>query len=189
MELLLSDASPKPMVSASTVHHTGITPSAWIERWSQLVGPGARVLDVACGSGRHVRWFAERGAVVTGVDRDADALVALQPLGRMIVADIEGGPWPLAGESFDAVVVTNYLYRKLFPILLQCLAQGGVLLYETFGKQQALYGKPSNPAFLLEPLELIKLCEGLHVLAYEDLVLESPRRHVQRIAARRERAP
>jgi len=88
---------------------TSPAPSAWVQRWSHLVPSGARVLDVACGSGRHVRWFAQRGCTVTGVDRDALATQPLRTLAEVIVADIEAGPWPLAGRSFDTVVVTNYL--------------------------------------------------------------------------------
>ena len=141
------------------------------------------MLDVACGSGRHVRWLAAQGFAVTGVDRDAAALVALQSLGRTIAADIESGPWPLAGERFDAVVVTNYLWRALWPTLWASLADGGVLVYETFALGNEAYGKPSNPDFLLRPGELLEACRGLHVVAYEDGVLDAPARRVQRIVA------
>ena len=103
----------------------------------------------------------------------------------MLHADIEGGAWPLVGETFDAVVVTNYLWRPVFSVLVASLADGGVLLYETFGCHQGRYGRPSNPAFLLQPLELIDATRTLHVLAYEDVVLDAPARHVQRIVARR----
>ncbi len=163
--------------------HGAEAPSLWVQQWSHLVPAGARVLDVACGGGRHIRWFAHRGAQVTGVDVNAQALDALKPLGRMIVADIEAGPWPLAAESFDAVVVTNYLWRPLMPAILQSLAPGGVLIYETFGEDQGQYGKPSNPAFLLKRLELIERTRALQVVAYEDRVVDQPTRHVQRVVA------
>jgi len=152
-------------------------------RWSHLVAGQARVLDLACGSGRHLRWFAARGDEVTGVDRDAAALAPLQRLGRLLVADVENGPWPLADERFDAVVVTNYLWRPLWPRLRASLADGGVLIYETFALGNQAFGKPSNPDFLLRPGELLELCRGLHVVAYEDGVESSPPRRVQRIAA------
>lgn len=142
------------------------------------------MLDVACGSGRHLRWLAAQGFEVTGVDRDAAALAPLQGIGRVIVADIEGGPWPLAGETFDAVVVTNYLWRPLFPALRAALAPGGVLIYETFAAGNAAYGKPSNPDFLLQPGELLEACRGLQVVAFEDGFLDTPPRCVQRIVAR-----
>ena len=58
--------------------HATLEASAWVRRWSILVPPGARVLDVACGAGRHVRWFARRGARVTALDRDAQAVAPLR---------------------------------------------------------------------------------------------------------------
>ena len=163
--------------------HGSGEPSAWVQRWAPLIRPGGTVLDVACGSGRHLRWLAARGHVVTGVDRDAQALAPLQPLGRLIVADIEAGPWPLPGETFDAVVVTHYLWRPLLPTLLQSLAPGGVLIYETFTQGQASIGKPSRPDFLLQPGELLAVAQGLRIVAYEDGFLAAPDRFVQRIAA------
>lgn len=167
--------------------HGGGAPSAWVVRWSHLVPPGATVLDVACGSGRHLRWFAGRGARVTGVDRDGAALQPLADLGELVVADIEAGPWPFAGRRFDAVVVTNYLWRALMPAIVDCVGDGGVLLYETFTRAHAAIGRPSNPAFLLEPGELLRHAQGLQVVAYEDGWLDGPPRFVQRIAAVRER--
>ena len=163
--------------------HTGLPPSPWVQRWSHLVPAGATVLDVACGSGRHVRWFAARGCGVTGVDRDAAALESLRPIAEVCVADIEGAPWPLPGRTFDAVVVTNYLWRELLPTIVASVAEGGVLIYETFGVANASVGKPSNPLFLLQPGELWAAAAGLHVVAYEDGFLDTPPRAVQRIAA------
>lgn len=169
--------------------HGSGEPSAWVQRWAPLIRPGGTVLDVACGSGRHLRWMAARGHAVTGVDRDAQAMAPLQPLGRLIVADIEAGPWPLPGETFDAVVVTNYLWRPLLPTLLQALAPGGALIYETFTQGQASIGKPSRPDFLLRPGELLTVAQGLRIVAYEDGFLASPDRFVQRIAAVQPGAP
>jgi len=166
--------------------HSALAPSPWVQRWSHLVAPGATVLDVACGSGRHMRWFAERGCRVTGVDRDAAALAPLAAIGETVVADIENGPWPLGGRRFDAVVVTNYLWRPLMPTLIASIDEGGVLLYETFAHGNATVGKPSNPNFLLQPGELLQTVTGLRVIAYEDGFLAPPERFVQRIAAVRE---
>ncbi len=146
------------------------------------------MLDVACGSGRHLRWLHAQGFAVTGVDRDASALAPLEALGRVIVADIESGPWPLTGETFDAVVVTNYLWRPLLPTIVASVAVGGVLIYETFAAGNEAFGKPSNPNFLLHAGELLWACAALQVVAYEDGVLSTPPRRVQRIAARRQAA-
>jgi SAM-dependent methyltransferase len=144
------------------------------------------VLDVACGHGRHLHWFARHGHAVTGIDRDPEAIAAAQPLGRAIQADIENGPWPLPGETFAGVVVTNYLWRPLFTQVLASVAEGGVLLYETFAEGNETVGKPSRPDFLLRHGELLALCAGLRVVAYEDGFLPEPERFVQRIAAVRE---
>jgi SAM-dependent methyltransferase len=158
-------------------------PSAWIRRWSHLVPAVATVLDVACGHGRHVRWFAGRGCAVTAVDRDPDAVAAVAPHARAIQADIENGPWPLPGQTFGAVVVTHYLWRPLLPTLVASVAPGGVLLYETFAQGNETVGKPSRPDFLLRHGELLAACAGLHVVAYENGFLDGPPRFVQRIAA------
>ena len=145
------------------------------------------MLDVACGFGRHLRWFLERNHPVVGVDRSSAAIEFVASLaqgrGRMVCADIEKGPWPLANETFSAVIVTNYLWRPLMPQLLSNLAPGGMLIYETFASGNETVGKPSRPDFLLQPGELLRVCAGLHVVAYEDGFLDTPPRFVQRIAA------
>ncbi len=165
--------------------HGGLAASDWFIRWAALLPTGATVLDVACGSGRHVRWLAQRGFKVTALDRDGAAVEALRELAgvEVIVADIENHPWPLAGRQFDAVVVNNYLWRALWPDLRSSLSANGMLIYETFNVDNASLGKPSNPDFLLRHGELLELASGLRVLAYEDGFLSSPDRQVQRIAA------
>ncbi len=133
------------------------------------------MLDVACGRGRHARWFESRGHRVTGIDRDADALAACGA-SEAIACDLETEPiaWPLPTRRFAAVVVTHYLHRPLFPRLIASLAPGGVLIYETFAAGNGRLGKPSNPAFLLEPGELLERCRGLTVVAYEDGLVALP---------------
>lgn len=157
--------------------------SPWVQRWSHLVPAGGEVLDVACGQGRHLRWFAQRDHPVVGVDRSAEAIQAVEKLGEVLVADIEAGPWPFAGRRFAGVIVTNYLWRPLLPTIVASVAQGGVLIYETFAAGNETVGKPSRPDFLLQPGELLQACDGLRVVAYEDGFLDPPARFVQRIAA------
>jgi|APLak6261670569_1056079.scaffolds.fasta_scaffold04435_2 SAM-dependent methyltransferase len=168
-------------------------PSAWVQRWSHLMRPGGTVLDVACGHGRHMKWFATRGHPVTGVDRSPEAIAAVAPLGEAVQADIENGPWPLLQDDqprqFDAVVVTNYLWRALLPVIRQSLTPGGVLLYETFTLGNETVGKPSRPDFLLQPGELLRAFADLRVVAYEDGFIAQPERFVQRIVAVRQDAP
>lgn len=163
--------------------HGDGAPSDWLLRWAHLLPPGGTVLDLACGRGRHVRWLAERGFRVTALDRDADAVTPLAAVAEVIVADIENGPWPLAGRHFDAVLVTNYLWRPLLPAIVACVPPGGALLYETFAVGQETVGRPARPDFLLQPGELWRAAEGLAIVAYECGTLDSPPRFVQRIAA------
>lgn len=171
----------------TNIPHGLETPSAWVQRWSHLVPAGGTVLDLACGHGRHMKWFAARGHPVTGVDRSPEAIAAVSPCGEALVADIESGPWPLLHKGqprqFDAVVVTNYLWRALFPVIRQSLAPGGVLIYETFAAGNETVGKPSRPDFLLQAGELLAAFADLRVVAYEDGFLAQPERFVQRIAA------
>ncbi|MDG0024004.1 class I SAM-dependent methyltransferase [Trinickia sp. Y13] len=164
-------------------------PSKWVVRWSRLVEPGGAVLDVAAGAGRHARWFAGRGHEVVAIDRAEAALAALAEVPGVtpVRADLEDGSgWPLPEtERFAAVVVTNYLNRALLPRLVQCLAPGGIFLYETFARGNETVGRPSNPAFLLEPGELLAAAHGrLSVIAYENGYVTEPRpAFVQRICA------
>ncbi len=165
-------------------------PSPWIAGHAHLIAPGGSVLDVACGGGRHVRWLHARGHRLYAVDRNADAVEPLRDVASVLVADLELGPWPYPGRQFDAVVVTNYLWRPLLPSIVASVAPGGVLLYETFAAGQGSIGRPSNPEFLLRPGELLDAARpALRVIAYEDGYVERPQpAFVQRIAAVRERS-
>jgi SAM-dependent methyltransferase len=172
--------------------------SPWIARFSKLVPPGSRVLDVACGAGRHIFYLLEQKHTTAGVDINKFAIESIanqlseeeRQRCELLCADLEDPlqPWPLAGRLFDAIVVTNYLWRPRLPDLLSCLAPGGVLLYETFASGQETVGKPSRPDFLLRRGELLEIsaAAGLRVVAFEDGYLAQPERFVQRVAAVRE---
>ena len=156
-------------------------------QWAGLVQPGATVLDVACGGGRHAIFFAGRGHKVTAVDRDTSALAA-QPNLEIVTADLEdSSAWPLPSRRFGAVVVANYLHRPLLPMLLDSIEAGGVLLYQTFMEGNERFGKPSRPEFLLRDGELLELVRGrFSVVAYEARLISEPKMAmVQRIAARK----
>jgi len=176
-------------------HHGKEPPSAWVKRWSHLIKPHGTVLDVACGYGRHAYYFAQKNHYITLIDRSQEAIesIAIEaPICEKVVADIENQPWPLIGRQFDAVVVTNYLWRPLMPTLLASLATGGVLIYETFAVGNETVGKPTRPDFLLRSGELLEVCKNLHVVGFEngftEAALEQTPRFVQRIAAVREDA-
>jgi SAM-dependent methyltransferase len=167
-------------------HHL-LEPSDWVRRWAHLVPRGADVLDLASGSGRHARFFAQLGHPVLAVDRDAAALGELAGVAGVVTrqADLEAAPWPFAERRFGAVVVTNYLFRPLLARLTAAVAADGVLIYETFAAGNERFGKPSNPDFLLRPGELLERVRGrLRVVAFEDLYVERPKpAMVQRLCA------
>ena len=187
----VSNLSMSPMndpLRPAASGHASLSPSSWVSRFAPLVSGNGAVLDLAAGSGRHAALFLRRGHKVVAVDRDTAALAGLaSPDLEIVTADLENGsPWPLPGRRFAGVVVTNYLHRPLFPILMASLEPGGLLIYETFALGNERFGKPSNPDFLLRPGELLEVARGrLRVLAYEDLEVSEPKpAMVQRIAAR-----
>ncbi|WP_374326320.1 class I SAM-dependent methyltransferase [Azonexus sp.] len=167
-----------------------IRPSPWVEHYSTLLPAGGEVLDLACGNGRHARLLAEMGYRVCAVDRDALALDRLAGVPGITTSyvDLEGDVWPLVGRRFSGIVVTNYLWRARLPDLLALLLPGGVLIYETFMDGNAVYGKPSNPYFLLRPGELraVAAAAGLLEIAYFEGYASEPKPcQRQAIVARR----
>ncbi len=159
-------------------------PSPWILRFAHLLNSGANVLDLACGKGRHTRYFAGRGCKVSAVDIDIEAVKGLAGV-TAIEADLERGGWPLARQQFDAVIVTNYLCRPILPDIIAATGPQGILLYETFGRGNEKFGKPSSPDFLLKPGELLDAVHGkLQIVAYEHGQVTHPKAAViQRICA------
>ncbi|HSN21448.1 MAG TPA: class I SAM-dependent methyltransferase [Usitatibacter sp.] len=169
-------------------HSPDLPPSSWVREWAGWIQPGGSVLDLACGSGRHARFLARMGFEVDAVDRDLAQFAGPPPGVTAIEADLERGEWPFPGRRWAGIVVANYLHRPLLPILVDSLEPLGMLIYETFARGNERFGKPSNPAFLLAPGELLEAVRGkLRVVAYEDRVVDEPREAaIQRIAARRE---
>ena len=168
---------------------TTTPPSPWVVQFSARIDPAGPVLDLAAGSGRHTHFLRRLGHPVVALDRDVTALAAMAGAGvEVIAADLEdGSPWPFGDRRFSGIVVTNYLHRPLLPHIVSALAPGGVLIYETFAVGNERYGRPSNPAFLLAPGELLRLAQesGLTVLGYFSGEVSQPKpAMVQRLAAR-----
>ncbi|MBL8669412.1 MAG: SAM-dependent methyltransferase [Alphaproteobacteria bacterium] len=170
-------------------------PSRWVARFAPLVPADRSVLDLACGSGRHSRLLLDLGLRVLAVDRDARPVrtsLGGRPGLVVLECDLESAPpfeagGPLEGRQFGGIVVTNYLHRPLWQGLIAAVAPGGVLIYETFAAGNERFGRPSNPAFLLRPGELLEAVSGrLEVVAYENGIVDVPKpAAIQRICARR----
>ena len=177
---------------AFVVAASSVTPSPWVSRFSALIRPGGTVLDLACGNGRHSRYLAAQGFLGEAVDLNGEALAELSGQSGISTrqADLEGGPWPYYNRCFDAVVVTNFLFRPLLPQIFNVIDIGGVLIYETFMAGNELLGKPANPAHLLRRGELLELVRNrFTVVAFEQGRVETPRPAViQRICVVREMA-
>lgn len=165
-------------------------PSSWLLEHASLLKRGGRVADVAAGRGRHALLLAGAGFDVTAIDRDAAALQRLAAIAARLewplttaVRDLEGETPDLGDGAYDVIVVTHYLHRPLMPALVRALAPAGLLIYETFTIAQAARGKPTNPAFLLEPGELPRLVAPLEIVAAREG--ESDGRMLASVVARR----
>ncbi len=155
-------------------HRKPTAPSPWVIEHAARIAPGADVLDLACGPGRHTRWLLDQGFRVMAVDINIAGLDDLtgHPALATLEADLENGPWPLGNAEFGGVIVTNYLWRLLFPRIREAVAPGGVLIYETFAVGNEQYGKPSNPDFLLREGELMDWFSDWQVVGFEQTYTE-----------------
>jgi SAM-dependent methyltransferase len=166
--------------------HSTLKASDWLKKWSHVLAPQSRILDLACGHGRHALWLSDLKMDVLAVDKDLDALEEIQKMGiKTLCADLENAPWPLMGEQFEAVLVTHYLWRALWPELLASVKDGGFVIYETFCEGHQAYGRPTRPDFLLQSGELLRVFKDFKVLGYEEGLLTEPTRYVQRIIAQK----
>jgi SAM-dependent methyltransferase len=176
-------------ITSMNQHVSDTSPSPWVCRFASLIPAGGEVLDLACGAGRHARYLATRGYRVEAVDREEGLLAGLAGVAGIVTrrADLEGGAWPYYGRQFDGIVVTNYLWRPLLPSLMASVAEGGVLIYETFMAGNERFGSPSNPQFLLRRGELLDLMHRrFTVVAFEQGEVRLLRPAVvQRICVRR----
>ena len=155
--------------------HDSLMPASWLVMHRALLPPSGRALDVACGRGRNALWLAQQGFDTTALDRDPAAVAELKARARRDglpltarAVDLEAGAVDLGDARYDIVVGVHYLHRALFPALIAALAPGGVLVYETFTVAQAARGRPTNPAFLLEPGELPRLIAPLEIRAVRE---------------------
>ena len=183
------------LITVKEALEADMTASAWVTQHAPKISKGGRVLDYACGRGRHTFWLASQGYEVFAVDRDQQALADIAEKAQQLQwpiktqpIDLEQNNWPFASfehiGTYDGVIVTNYLYRPFLSRLPELLKSGGVLIYETFSQGNEAFGKPSNPDFLLRPNELLNFSQNMQILAYEDLEIQLPKPAcIQRICA------
>ncbi len=182
------------------IDHNSRPPSDWVAALLPHVTgePANTLLDVACGDGRHLSLARQRGYVSTGMDRDVSQVAGFFQVGTtypddpqppvfvtLYQCDLEtSARWPIAGQTFDVVIVTNYLHRPRLHDIIAAVAADGMLIYETFAVGQQRFGRPSNPEFLLQPGELLRVVHpNLTPFFYEHTQLNQPDRIVQRIVA------
>lgn len=173
------------------------SPSNWLKRFGPLLqAQSGTILDLACGAGRNSLYLKSLNLPVLGVDREAQGFHALNIAGvKTMQFDLAAGElgydWPFGENAFAAIVVCNYLHRPLFPHLIASLQDNGLLIYETFAAGNENFGKPANPAFLLQTGELLLQMQSnrqiqMSVLAYEEGYIDFPKPAVvQRICARK----
>lgn len=150
-------------------------PSSWFAWHAHRIRAGSRVLDLACGSGRHALAAAALGAKVTAVDKDASGLEAGRKEARArglevnwVETDLTKG---IPSGTFDAVLMFNYLDRGRMPEIVNAVAPGGLLFVETFLEAQKAFGwGPSNDAHLLRSGELVRLVLPLVVVHGREVV-------------------
>ena len=143
--------------------------------------PGRRALDVAMGTGRNAIYLAEMGFEVEGVDVSPEAvnttLNSAREAGvdvRAQVADLEGD-YHIEPAAYDVIICFNYLQRSLMPQIKDGLRKGGVIVYETFIVDQARFGKPRNPDYLLKHNELLEMFRDFRCLRYREGIMEGPK--------------
>jgi 2-polyprenyl-3-methyl-5-hydroxy-6-metoxy-1,4-benzoquinol methylase len=167
----------------------GMRPSSWFVWHAHRIHPGDRVLDLACGEGRHSLAAAVRGAAVVAIDRDPVKLAVARK--RAVSAgltidwrelDLEE-EWPEL-EPFDAVLVFNYLDRAQMPAILRLIAPGGLLIMETFleAQREAGWG-PTSAAHLLRTGELARLVAPLRVLHGREVLEPVDAEHWRAVAS------
>lgn len=154
-------------------------PSLFLTRELPRLSRG-KVLDVATGQGRHAHFLATQGFSVHGIDRNREALEFItgqaKEAGHLDITteyvDLEADdlhPPDLGSELYDVILVFFYLYRPLFPQLIQALKPGGIILYETFLLENHLQRQhPRRKEFCLGPNELLTLLPGFHILHYDE---------------------
>ncbi|HNU70968.1 MAG TPA: methyltransferase domain-containing protein [Thermodesulfobacteriota bacterium] len=155
-----------------------------------LPGP---VLDLAAGTCRNGIALGRFKVRVVCCDVSSEALAIGEERARQEGVVIE--TWqidleqaeknPFPREKFGGILVFRYLHRPLIPWIKEALSPGGILIYETYTEDQAVFGRPTNPAFLLKPGELYDWFAEWNMIHYSEGVREAPLRAVAQLVCRK----
>ena len=87
-------------------HRDDVEARDWVEAIVARLGSkeGRAVLDIACGRGRHARWFAHAGAKVTGIDLSAESIAEARAGCPGAVFHVHDMREPFARDAFDLAV-------------------------------------------------------------------------------------
>jgi tellurite methyltransferase len=138
-----------------------------------LLPPEGDALDLASGLGANAIFLAERGLKVTALDISSTAIEKLHAYADRrrlaIVARQEAvTSTSLPSSAYDLIVVGRFLDRALKDAIIAALKPGGLLFYQTFTRLKVSADGPNNPAYLLEPGELLDLFSPLRPVFYRE---------------------
>ena len=160
------------------IHGSNFEPAQFLAENIKLL-PSGRALDVAMGNGRNAIYLAGMGFKVEGVDISSEvvnnAVTATQRAGVTIkvrVTNLEGSYY-IEKDAYDVIICFNYLQRSLIPQIKEGLRRGGIVVYETFIVDQAQFGKPKNPNYLLKHNELLNMFRDFRCLRYREGIIKS----------------
>lgn len=162
------------------IHESDFEPAQFLVENIKLL-PKGRALDVAMGDGRNAIYLARMGFEVDGIDISSEAvngaLESARKAGiaiRAQIADLEKN-YRIEKGVYDVIICFNYLQRSLIPRIKDGLRRGGMVVYETFIVDQAQFGKPKNPNYLLKYNELLDMFGDFRCLRYREGIIESHR--------------
>ena len=162
------------------IHENSLEPAQFLVENVELL-PKGRVLDVAMGSGRNAIYLAKMGFNVEGVDISPETVNVALELARKAgvtikarVADLEGD-YLIEKDTYAVITCFNYLQRSLVTQIIDGLRKDGIVVYETFIIDQAHFGKPKNPDYLLKHNELLDMFCDFWCLRYREGIVKGPK--------------
>ena len=162
------------------IHKKGSEPAPFLLENIQLL-PKGRALDLAMGAGQNAIYLSKMGFEVEGVDISPEAVnKALEfaaEAGVAIkaeIADLEDR-YAIQKGVYDVIICFRYLQRSLIPEIKDGLRKGGMVMHETFIVDQAQWGRPKNPAYLLRHNELLDMFRDFRCHIYYEGILEGPK--------------